>query len=73
MKNARSWIIQESIVCSIFIVDKRTDVNGIDIEPVLLLTEAMRIECLTQVHKILTTYIWSIFVMWLGSWFLVTV
>ena len=26
MKSTRSWFMQESIVCSIFILDKRTDV-----------------------------------------------
>ena len=36
MESARSWIMQESIVCSIFIVDKRADVSGIVIEPVLM-------------------------------------
>ena len=36
MKSARSWITQECIVCSIFIVDKGTDVSGIVTEPVLM-------------------------------------
>ena len=36
MKSARSLIMQESIVCSIFIMDKRMDVSGIVIEPVLM-------------------------------------
>ena len=35
-KSARSWITQESIVCSIFIMDKRTDVSGIITEPFLM-------------------------------------
>ena len=35
MNSARCWITQESIVCSIFILDKRTDVSGIVMEPVL--------------------------------------
>ena len=36
MKSARSWITHQSIVCSIFIVNKRTDVSGIVVEPVLM-------------------------------------
>ena len=36
MKSVRSWITQESIMCSIFIVDKRADVSGIVMEPVLI-------------------------------------
>ena len=36
MKSARSWITQESIVCNNLIVDKRMDVSGIVIEPVLM-------------------------------------
>ena len=35
-KSARNWITQESIVCSIFIMDKRTDVSGIITVPVLM-------------------------------------
>ena len=36
VKSSRSWIPQQSIICSMFIVDKRTDVGGIVIEPVLM-------------------------------------
>ena len=46
MKIARSLIPQQSIVCSIFIVDKRTDVSGIVIEPVLgRLSMLPRVDC----------------------------
>ena len=45
-KSARSWITQESIVCSIFIMDKRTDVSGIITVPVLChLSMLPRIDC----------------------------
>ena len=36
MKSARSLITQESIMCSILIMDKRMNVSGIVIEPVLM-------------------------------------
>ena len=36
MKSARSWIPQQSIVCSIFIVDKSMDISGIAIEPIFI-------------------------------------
>ena len=51
MKSVRSWIAQQSIVHSIFIVDKRTDVTGIVIEPVFSSLHVSIVKQLEELRK----------------------